>query len=546
MTEAPAQLWRQQLDEIAVVDGESDERTQMLLWLLRSVYDQEELDSYEGVFARRLRVQTRAGAVWIDGLAHHPRGDVMEHVVLVWIDEGDLREQQFAGAVALASLAEHEPQLLESAILNTDAATRLQNDLLRARSDARNFTWRVAAVSPVAWDDDQGPEGARLEPWDANRMAGIAAAQRAPGLLREVLTVDVPESQRLATKSGSRKVFVAPVSGREIAEWPGIDSRRLFDLNVRFSLGGTSRVRQSLDGAFAERNQEDFIAFHNGLTVICHEVRESPSSLDIVDVSVVNGAQSVIALRANRHKITEDLRVLVKFVEVGDDDQLARQIAVRSNTQNPVSGRNLRALDESQVRFAQELAVRGYVLDTRPDTSRVPVEKTIRNDDAAQWICAVYLERPWLAVKRTSLFNPEIFQDIFGPDRTPEQIILLNTLRGVVNSFREQFPPSMRRAWLLTALTCMYLCGQLLRFDDDHNRVLLHPEVFEGDADVTVASLIPVAQFVVNFLNERHERSRESSEEDDFRVQFKRQRTLLEMSAEIKKKWRLEKRDRRA
>ncbi len=544
MTQVPSHLWRQQLDEIAIVDGESDERAQMLLWLVRSVYEQEELDSYEAVFSNRMQVQLPATDAWVDGLTHHLLGDVVEHVVLVWIGDGSSRESELSGAVALAEMAAGDPQGLESALFEAEGGSRIKNELLRARKSAEQFVWKVAAVSPEAWHREP-TSTPHLDLWDANRMAGIAAAQREPGLLPTVLRINVTEDQRLTTtRASSRRVFVAPVLGAELADWPGIDSRRLFDLNVRFSLGGTTRVRQSLNQALADRNQDDFIAFHNGLTVICHEVRAYPSHLEIVNVSVVNGAQSVIALRENRDKIGANLQILVKFVEIGDDDSLARQIAVRSNTQNPVSGRNLRALDASQVKLAQELAARGYVLDTRPDSSRIPVEKTIRNDDAAQWICAIYLERPWLAVKRTSLFEPEIFQQIYGPERSAEQLILLSTLRGVLDSKRDQFPTGMQRAWLLTALTCMYLCGQIMRFDDDYIQLLLHPAPPAGDAETTLASLDPVAQSVVNFLLARHDASRARGEEDDFRVEFKRQRSLLEMSAELTKEWRLAKRDR--
>lgn len=547
MSQQSSATWLEQLEEIAVVDGETDVRMQVLLWLARAVFEQEDLDSYDAVFTSRLLLESEGLETWIDGVAHHSLGDVVEHVVFVWVGEGMTRDRDIRNAELVGGLHRSDSAALEEAIARSAAGPRMTTELRRVRRDARAWSWKVAAVTPTVWNGD----GARIaeagiDPWDSQRMASIAAAQRDPSLLNKTLTINAKEYERLATRAGGRRVYVAPVRGREIAKWPGIDDRRLFDLNVRFSLGGSTRVRKSLNEAFLRPDQSDFLALHNGLTVICDEIREYPSHLEISDVSVVNGAQSVIALFENENRIADNLTVLVKFVETGDDDELAREIAVRSNTQNPVTGRNLRALDESQIRMAQALSRRQYVLDTRPDASRIPSPQTIKNDDAAQWICAVYLEKPWLAVKRTELFAPGIFQEIFSESRTPEQLILLNTLREVIDVRQRAFPESMRRAWLLTRLTAMYLCGQVLRFDEDYEQLLLAPVAPEGDSQETRDRLAPVVSFVADYLVQRQNLTLHSEEPDDFRVEFKRQRSLLEMSAEATKAWRLNKRSRGA
>lgn len=551
MNQQPPSPWLDQLREIELVDGEADSRMQVLLWLARAVFDQEDLDSYETVFPTALHLggggEGASAGAWVDGIAHQYLGDAVVHVVhvvFVWVRDGASRDPDLSNALEVGGLVKRNSDTLESKIQESDASSELHSELRRVRREADTYSWKVVAVTPTSWgasEDEIANLG--IDAWDAARMSRIAAAQRDPSLLRKTLTITATESERLQTFAGNRRVFVAPVRGVEIADWPGIEDRRLFDLNVRFSLGGSTRVRQSLDEAFGREGQGDFLALHNGLTVICHAVKESPTELKIEDVSVVNGAQSVIALADNRGKISDDLRVLVKFVEIGDDDELAREIAVRSNTQNPVSGRNLRALDESQIEMKKNLSRRGYVLDTRPDASRVPVPRTIKNDDAAQWICAVYLERPWLAVKRTSLFAPGIFQEIFSGERTPEQVILLNSLRGVLDAKQEVFTAGMRRAWLLTRLTAMYLCGQIMRFDADYQELLLTPSAPDGDSLGTLSSLETLAIFVAEYLCSRQEVQIRSNESDDFRVEFKRQRTLLEMSAEVSKAWRLAKRD---
>lgn len=532
--------WAAQLGEISDLDGESDTRARILLWLARSVFDRDDLDSYQDVFLTPILVGDGAISAALDGYITHTYEDTLERVLLAWVGTGEARANGLRNVLALSQLAASGRESIEVGLRHAPGASFILDDLRRAERDYPLQAWKVVAVSPVPWtahDRRSLGQTDQLDLWDSSRMMAIASAQRDPNFLHTSLDIRVPEDERLRTISGSRRLFVAPVLGLDIGNWPGIEDRRLFDLNVRFSLGGTTRVRRSLDDALHAQDQSDFLASHNGLTVLCRKVREHPDRLEIHDISVVNGAQSVIAFHANLNSIEPTLKVLVKFVELGEDDQLARKIAVRSNTQNPVSGRNLRALDQSQIDMAQALSGRGYYFDTRPDIGRGTVPKTIRNDDAAQWICTVYLQRPWLAVKRNSLFTPELFQEIYGNDRSPEQLILLHTLRQEIDATRSFYPPDMRRAWLLTALTAMFLAGQILRTDDSLQALLLAPTSPEGDAEPTKTKFREVAAFVANRLVDYQSNS--STSEGDFRTDFKRQRTLLDLASQTKKAWRL-------
>lgn len=532
--------WANQLLEILDLDGEPDIRVRVLLWLARSVFDRDDLDSYQDVFLSPLGLT--GGSSAIDGYITHVFDDTAEHVLLAWVGTGDSRADGLRNVLALVNLMSTEPASFEASLMSAPGGPFIVDELRRAERISPIQSWKIVAVSPQAWttSDRNQLRSDRIDMWDPPRMSAIASARRDPNFLSTTLDIRVSDDERLLTSSGPRRVFVAPVPGADVADWPGIDDRRLFDLNVRFSLGGRTRVRRSLDEALGDADQSDFLASHNGLTVLCREVREYPDRLEVQNISVVNGAQSVIALHDNKASIESDLKVLVKFVELGQDDALARLIAVRSNTQNPVSGRNLRALDQSQIDMSQSLSDRGYYFDTRPDAGRGTVPLTIRNDDAAQWICTVYLQRPWLAVKRNSLFTPEIFQEIYGPDREAEQLILLYSLRQEVDATKDAYPADMRRAWLLTALTAMYLAGQILRADETTQPLLLEPATHEGDSKETKETLRGVAAFVASELVKHSDQS--ASSDTDFRTDFKRQRTLLDLASRTSKAWRLARR----
>lgn len=523
-----------ELASIQDAEGEADERVRALLLLTRAFYGQDDADSYAGVFTKPLTIDEPVAAE-IDGLVTNVAGSELQGLLLVWVGR-DRRAAKISRAIALHEAAAQRPSEFEQQLAKHRQTRSIIADLRPLRRTVDAFEWRVVVVSATPWSPAERRtlnNVNHLDRWDGPRLDELLGARLEPGWLDATTTVEVTERERLETRAGTRRVIVAPVPGDLIAAWPGIETRRLFDLNVRFGLGAGNRVRQSLDVALEQEDQGAFVASHNGLTVVCENIRLDPTSFTVSNFSVVNGAQSVIALHENRAKLSPELRLLVKFVELGRDDALASEIAIRSNTQNPVTGRNLRALDESQVRLRQNLAQRGYIFETRPDSRRRSGDHEIKNDAAAQWICTVYLERPWLAVKRTLLFAPETFQEIFPPTRSAEQIILLYTMRRILDQARAQFPEELRRAWLLTALTAMYLVGQGMRFDEDHRRLLLSPEDGEGDSASTVALLDSLVETVRLYMSARHHKLVATDGYDNFRVDFKRQRTLLEMSSDF-------------
>lgn len=534
-----------ELQSIKDIDGEPDPRVEALLLLSRMVYGQDDIESYAGILPEPLNI-TEPVQARVDGVLNNFVGDELQHVLLVWIGAKS-RGKAITQAISLSEALEN-PHTVEQALSRQRTTKSIVAEMRPMRRDADTTEWRVALISEKPWSKAERTKleaigSGRLDWWDRSSLSELTAARQDPTWLTASTEIQVFEPERLETRAGGRRIFVAPVAGTQIADWPGIDNRRLFDLNVRFGLGSGTRVRRSLDMALVSDRQGDFLASHNGLTVVCERVDATENGLRVSNFSVVNGAQSVIALRENRATLDPEVRLLVKFVELGPDDELATEIAIRSNTQNPVTGRNLRALDESQLRLRKELSARGYVFETRPDAKRRTGEREIKNDLAAQWICAVYLERPWLAVKRTVLFQSDIFHEIYSPKISAEHVILLFRLRSAIDQVKPEFPIELQRTWLLTALTAMYLAGQVMRSSADDRGLLLSPPEGEGDSEQTGERIADLVDHVKRYMASRHQRVIEEDGYDNFRVEFKRQRTLLEMSSEIVRAVRVGQRD---
>lgn len=87
--------------------------------------------------------------------------------------------------------------------------------------------------------------------------------------------------------------MVAAVKASDFVRWPGIEDRNFFDLNVRKELH-PNRVSRSLRKALEKTaGHENFLASHNGLTVVSHKIEVIVDTVKLSGVSVVNDAQSV-------------------------------------------------------------------------------------------------------------------------------------------------------------------------------------------------------------------------------------------------------------
>jgi hypothetical protein len=248
---------------------------------------------------------------------------------------------------------------------------------------------------------------AEVDVIDRTFMEALAEADMSPTAAMPQIVVDI-EPHSVVDLEMPDGAIVTPVAAEQIARWAGIEDRTLFDLNVRYGLG-LNRVRRSLDTALRDpESAENFIAYHNGITAVCSDFTLNGRDLVIDGLSVVNGAQTVVAIHANADSLAPGLRVLFKLVRAAPDSSLANNIAVRSNTQNPVTSRNLRALDDVQARLQRDLKELGYVYTRRP-SSQVPAGRVIRNDDVAQLLCSIYVRKPSQAVKRQVLFENPLY-----------------------------------------------------------------------------------------------------------------------------------------
>ncbi|MHA5047172.1 AIPR family protein [Streptomyces sp. SD15] len=159
--------------------------------------------------------------------------------------------------------------------------------------------------------------------------------------------------------------YQGSVAAADVAQWYEEHGDRLYDENIRKSLGLT-RINSGIQTTLSEE-PDNFWYFNNGITILCDEIeptwpgRRRPDEtveLRLTRASVVNGAQTVTEIHKARERTPEtvdDADVTVRVISLGSErGQYAARITETTNTQNDVSQRDFVALDDAQALIRED------------------------------------------------------------------------------------------------------------------------------------------------------------------------------------------------
>ncbi|MTG90134.1 hypothetical protein GJV82_14435 [Cellulosimicrobium sp. BIT-GX5] len=527
-------------------EGLTRSRAVLLLWFLRNVIGIDDLDAYE-------HVCDGPGDRGIDGM-YVEEDDFTGIGTLVILQSkypqtpknvGRTDVAEFLGIANQCRTVEGVQALLADPGLEPELRALLIRNRVEERLAAGTLKVRLIFVTAGILQQDAQElvastnvrEGAGfLTVYDLRTLGPLAKSVLGPQPVSGEVVITTPSSERFVMQIDGRDHIVAAVKASEIVAWPGIDDRSLFDLNVRNQLR-PNNVSKALRQALARsQDHPNFLAFHNGLTVVCNGITTQDESITVQDMSVVNGAQSVVALLDQAAYLTDELKLVVKFIEIGEHHQVAREIARRSNTQNPVNQRNLRALSGVQLRLLAEFKTEfpTYTYVTRPRYGE-PLEGTvIENDHAAQLLCAIYNQQPWLAVKVLALFQDH-YTAVFSTAITAAHIVLADLIEQRVRAGSSRVPSNYLASKKLTELVMVYLVGQLLRTDDALAQMLKAPATALEDRPALEAKLDELVGHAAGTLQIRAQEHRIAETYDDFKVDFKNREVLTKLGKEAAK-----------
>ncbi len=295
--------------------------------------------------------------------------------------------------------------------------------------------------------------------------------------------VGLPFAEYKAT--GDNKTVIVPVKAKELVALEGIADQSLFAPNVRGPLGST-RVNKAIVTSIREKNLHKlFPLFHNGITVIAGTLTVNKDSVVVEDYYIVNGCQSLTALFENKGYLTDDLRILTKFIKADRSSDVAKKVTHYSNNQNGVKARDFVANSSTQVRLQNEVEMHykgQYVLEIKRGEKH-GAGTVIANEEAGLLLMAFDLQEPWATHRRYQVFQDK-HADVFGrPEVTADRIVLCQVISEASAEASKGLTNVAFQKYLLTRYLLMYIARQILDHDPIGPEVLQSPATFVRSKD---------------------------------------------------------------
>lgn len=340
---------------------------------------------------------------------------------------GDTEIKEFYGTLKQFDGKEKIDEILLETTSDTLKQTILRTDL--AAKVGSGYGVRGVFISNAQANRDAKAIIAKLpeiELYDAIAIANDYVDLAVDGGIKEGYYFDVSDSDVIKYDAGgaAARLFLAPALN--LLKMNGIADGRLFEQNVRLALGNT-KVNKGLRQSIKEKGEhKNFPLYHNGINVLCKKiVSETEERIEVEDYVVVNGAQSLTSLMAEKSKITDDLKILVKLIETKGDTALSQRITTNSNNQNAIKARDLKSNHNIQQRLKAEVSAISndtvaYEIKQGEDNKGKSV---LSNEQAGLILLAMDLAQPWSCHQKYKVMD-DLHSDIFGrPDVSGSRIL---------------------------------------------------------------------------------------------------------------------------
>lgn len=397
---------------------------------------------------------------------------------------GDKPIRDFAGSISQFSTPENIAKAKAEAPgseLSKLMARLYVEDRLQEGYEVRG--WFVTNSS-VDENGDVAAKATEIEIYDRSVIAAHYVEIDAPDIVEGTAEFDVSDNGFLEFAAGDRaKLYLITAKAHDFLKLGGISDGSLFAQNVRLSLGNT-KVNKGIIETISDQTKHLFFPmYHNGITIICRSV-VSGDTLKLTDYVVVNGAQSLSVLNRHKNKVSDDLRLVAKIIEIEGDEEFAREITLASNNQNAIKPRDQRSTNIIQTRLESEfkhIDFEGYryiIKRGQDETGNV-----IINEEAGRLLMAYDLGEPWSCHQIYKVFD-EKYAEVFGrPIVNAWRIILLSKMMGKIEESLTtiEYPPLER--YRLTRYFLLFAISQLLAQDEDAKQLLSDPKDLLQDND---------------------------------------------------------------
>lgn len=394
-------------------------------WFLENIYRLEEITADDACVDSKH--DKGVDAIYVD--------DVSETVFIIQAktktkdnaEFGDTEIKEFYGTLGQFDSKEKIDEILLETTSDTLKQTILRTGL--AVKVGSGYEVRGVFISNAKANKDAEAILAKLpkiELYDAAAIANDYVDLAVDGGIKDGYYFDVSDSDVIKYDAGgaAARLFLAPALN--LLKMNGIADGRLFEQNVRLALGNT-KVNKGLRQSIKEKGEhKNFPLYHNGINVLCKKiVSETEERIEVEDYVVVNGAQSLTSLMAEKSKITDDLKILVKLIETKGDTALSQRITTNSNNQNAIKARDLKSNHNIQQRLKAEVSAVSndtvaYEIKQGEDNKGKSV---LSNEQAGLILLAMDLAQPWSCHQKYKVMD-DLHSDIFGrPDVSGSRVL---------------------------------------------------------------------------------------------------------------------------
>ncbi len=300
--------------------------------------------------------------------------------------------------------------------------------------------------------------------------------------------------------------IIAPIKASELVGLDGIANQEIFAFNVRGPLGKTQVNRDIAKSIADDSKHKLFPLFHNGITIIAESVNRTDEEITADKYFVVNGCQSLNALYKNSRHITDNLRILTKFIQTPPTSALSEMITRISNNQNGVKARDFKSNNQIQIRLQNEFESLYpgrffFEIKRGEDAKGVAV---ISNELAGQYLMSFDLKTPWSTHRKYQIFE-EKHSDLFGrPSVTAHKIVLCHIISTTIQEHQASISNELFAKYILTRFFILYIVRLILESDDTATDVLDAPEQYvhnEATMNAFASTIRKLLDEVITDLN---------------------------------------------
>jgi hypothetical protein len=353
------------------------------------------------------------------------------------------------------------------------------------------------------------------------------------------ISFDVSSVPIMEYPIGLVKMVIAPLAAEELVNMQGIPNGELFAWNVRQWLRKT-KVNKDIEESV--RNQSEhkyFPAFHNGLTMLCKSLSITKDRITVSGYAVVNGCQSLTGLYENRKKLSSDLRILTKVIQVSPETPLATKITDHTNNQNGTTARDLQSNNPIQTRLQTEINSKSafcYRIK-RGEHPEWNADEVIENELAARMLLAFDLKEPWSCHQSYRLFD-ELHSDIFArPEVSGTRIVNEYNVYQTVLGKLELLENNLFARYTLTRFLVLYLLREVLETDELGKTYCLDPSGFINSPKKRTRlkeCIDKISKVVVRLLNgEVKRRDADAKAPFDFKRELKSPNSVRDIRSTI-------------